>query len=402
MYDQLDSMQTAVDAVQDIKEFGYVDTALDTDAGIPGHNEYSDLNSNNIPLVDGTELSLQEQEKGFRDAIATFSRAFFTHFFGRSSFNTNKLKRLFSDVLGTYKDDYTHNFRAWDSTATYKKNDVCFLVAYGIRYCFKSLVNDNTDPIEANADGTLEYDDTKWSLLTEVREVRHPIGKPFLWFGGNLSDNYICFSDGQQYNWVDYPALNTPEFRAVLTRFTWKGAKANDQNFTVPNISELYPMSVDSIPDVLSTIGAKVPAHYHNLVTGTVSTNSTTSTGHTHPMYCTSSSGGHTHYTGDYEPDGGRVSSSRSWREDSKFYGTWTQSGGSEEGDDAYENDYRVYITPKLKDATHGSHSITVNTETHSHSHSGTVTPSGAGDFGAVSGKYRPGTIKVILAVRAV
>ena len=397
MYDQLDSMQTAVDAVQDIKEFGYVDTALDTDDGIPGHNEYSDLNSNNIPLVDGTELSLQEQEKGFRDAIATLSRAFFTHFFGRSSFNTNKLKRLFSDVLENYKADYTHNFRKWDSTAVYAENDVCFLVAYGIRYCFKSLVDDNTDPIEANADGTLEYDDTKWSLLTEVREVRHPIGKPFLWFGGNLSDNYICFSDGQQYNWASYPELNNPEFRALLTRFTFKGARADDTTFTVPNITELYPISVADIPESLSVIGAKVPAHYHNLNSGTVSTNSTTNTNHTHSMNSSNDAGSHRHYTGDYQSNQQSVAADGAWHEDSKFYGNFIYDRPK---DNEYI-DYRVYLTPRLLDASFGPHSITVPDRSYSHSHSGTITPSGAGDFGTSSSKYRPGTVKAVLMIRA-
>lgn len=399
MYQQLDDMQTTVENVERVPVFGYVDTALDEDTGIPGHNEYSDANANNIPLTDGTELSLQEMEKGFRDNISTLSRAFFTHFFGRSSFNLNKMKSLFSDVLDTVKADYTHNFRAWDSTATYSKNDVCFLVAYGIRYCFKSLKNNNTEPIAANADGTLEYDDTHWVLLKEVRTVQHPVGKPFIWFGGTLPNNYINFSNGTQYNWTDYPALNTTEFRAVLTRFTWKGARANDQNFTVPNISELYPISVATIPDALSTIGAKVPAHYHNLVTGTVGTNSTTNTNHSHSMNSSNDAGGHQHYTGDYQSSQHSVAADGAWHEDSKFYGAFIYEGtGSHDNEYA---DYRIWITPQLKSATHGAHTITVNSESHGHTHSGIVTPSGAGDFGVVSGKYRPGTVKVILAVRA-
>ena len=397
MYSQIDDLQTAVDNIEEVPVFGYVDTALDEDTGIPGHNEYSDANANNIPLTDGTELSLQEIEKGFRDNISTLSRAFFTHFFGRSSFNLNKMKSLFSDVLDTVKADYTHNFRAWDSTAIYSKNDVCFLVAYGIRYCFKSLKNNNTESIAANADGTLEYDDTAWTLLTEVRTVQHPVGKPFIWFGGTLPNNYINFSNGAQYNWTDYSALNTAEFRAVLTRFTWKGARANDQNFTVPNISELYPMSVASIPDVLSTIGAKVPAHYHNLVTGTVGTNSTTSTNHYHPMNSSNDAGGHQHYTGDYQSSQHSVAADGAWHEDSKFYGRYIQGRPQDNSD----QDTSIYLYPSLLDAAHGAHTIIVNSESHGHTHSGTVTPSGAGDFGVVPGKYRPGTIKVILAVRA-
>lgn len=400
MYQQLDDMQTTVESVDNIPIFGYVETALDTDSGIPGHNEYSDANANNIPLVDGTELSLQEMEKGFRDNISTLSRAFFTHFFGRSSYNINKLRMLFSDVLGTCKADYAHNFRAWDSTAVYAEDDVCFLVAYGIRYCFKSLVDDNTDPegIEALADGTLRYDPEKWVFLTEVRTVQHPIGKPFLWFGGTLPDNYICFSDGGQYTWAQYPELDNSEFRALLTRFTWKGARANDQNFTVPTINELYPMSTSEVPEALSTIGAKVPAHHHALVTGTVSTNSTTSTNHTHPI-TTSTNGSHRHYTGDYQSSQHSVEADGDWHEDSKFHGDFGTYADKEQ--DYYFTDTSIYLTPNLEAVTFSDHSVTAPDRALAHTHSGAVTPSGSGDFGVASGKYRPGTIKTTLVVRA-
>lgn len=401
MYDQLDSMQAAVDAVQDIPEFGYVDTALDEDTGIPGHNEYSDSNVNNIPLTDGTELSLQEREKGFRDRLSALSRAFFTHFFGRSSFNINKMKRLFSDMLDTCKADYAHNFRKWDSTATYMEDDVCFLVTYGIRYCFKSLVDDNTDPIEAHADGTLSYDSTKWVLLTEVRDVRHPVGKPFLWLGGTLPDNYICFSDGAQRYWADYPELDNPEFRALLTRFTRFGARANDTAFNVPSINELYPMSTAELPDQVSMIPARVPAHYHNLVSGTVDTNSTTSTKHSHPMSSSNDAGSHRHYTGRYRGGTGQViSGDGAWHEYGQNDGTLYRrvSFGWEEYDEIYVG---IDLTPKLAAVTMNPHTVSAPAKTLSHTHSGTVTPAGAGDFEAVPGKYRPGTVKAVLVVRA-
>lgn len=399
MYNQLDSMQSAVDAVQDIPVFGYKETALNNNEGIPGHNNYSDNNDNNIPLVDGTGLNLQEMEKGFRDSISTLSRSFFTHFFGRSSFNTNRLKSLFSDVLETYKVDYAHNFRAWDNTAIYAENDVCFLVAYGIRYCFKSLVDNNTDPISADADGTLDYDDTKWVLLTEQRTVSYPIGKPFLWFGGTLPDNYICFSDGQQYNWNSYPELNTAEFRALLTRFTFKGAKADSTTFTVPSISELYPISVETLPDALSVVGAKVPAHYHSLSSGTVNTSSTTNTDHTHSIKSSADAGSHRHYTGDYQSSQTSVDTDNAWHEDSKFQGEFTWQGTGQ-SDNEYE-DYRVYLTPQLEAAKFSNHSVSVPAKTLAHTHSGTVTPSGSGNFSTASGKYRPGTVKTVLMVRA-
>lgn len=398
MYDQLDTMQAAVDSTESIPRFGYTASALLTNDGIEGHNEYSDNNVNNIPLAGGTQLSLQEIEKGFRDNISTLSRAFLTHFFGRSSYNINKMRTLLSDVLETGKADYAHNFRAWDSTATYMENDVCFLVAYGIRYCFKSLIDDNTDPIEAHADGTLEYDEGSWVLLTEQRDVRHPVGKPFIWFGGTLPDNYICFSDGSQKYWADYPELDNPEFRALLTRFTRYGARANDVTFNVPNINELYLMSTE-LPDEVSTIVAKVPPHGHPLQTGTVQTNSTTSENHKHPM-TTSENGSHRHYLGDYEPDGGRVDADGDWHEDSKFFGDWEYQGEGDEYGNVHA-DFRITMYPNISPAAFGNHSVSSDAETHSHAHTGTVTPSGAGDFYEASGKYRPGTVKTILAVRA-
>lgn len=399
VWQQLDDLQTVVDNTETVPVFGYKASALNTDAGIEGHNEYSDNNDNNIPLADGTQLSLQEIEKGFRDNISTLSRAFFTHFFGRSSFNINKMRSLLSEVLETCKADYTHNFRAWDSTAVYNETDVCFLVAYGIRYCFKSLVDNNTAVISAAADGTLNYDDTKWSLLTEVRAVQHPVGEPFLWFGGNLPGNYICFSDGSKYTWAQYPELNNPQFKALLTRFTWKGARANDTDFTVPNISELYPMCTD-IPDQLSTIAAKVPAHYHSMNSGIVNTNSTKSTGHTHPV-STTTSGSHRHYTGDYYSDILSVAADGAWHEDSKFRGAYEYTTGGEDGGSETTTDYTVYLTPKLADVTMAKHTYSTSNKTLPHNHSGAVTTSGTGDFGEAQGKYRPGTVKTILAIRA-
>ena len=399
MYDQLDTMQTAVDNTESIPRFGYTASALLTNDGITGHNEYSDNNSNNIPLADGTQLSLQEIEKGFRDNISTLSRAFLTHFFGRSSYNINRMRTLLSSVLETSKADYAHNFRAWDSTATYMENDVCFLVAYGIRYCFKSLIDDNTDPIEAHADGTLEYDEGSWVLLTEQRDVRHPVGKPFIWFGGTLPDNYICFSDGSQNYWADYPELNNPEFRALLTRFTRYGARANDVTFNVPNINELYPMSTE-LPDEISTIAAKVPPHGHLLQNGIVQTNSTTNENHKHPM-TTSENGSHRHYLGDYQSSQHSVEADGKWHEDSKFFGAFEYTRGGEDGGSERTEDYRITMYPNISPATFGNHSVSSSAETHSHTHSGTVTPSDAGDFGDSEGKYRPGTVKTILAVRA-
>lgn len=397
MYDQLDTMQTAVDNTESIPRFGYTASALLTNDGITGHNAYSDNNSNNIPLADGTQLSLQEIEKGFRDNISTLSRAFLTHFFGRSSYNINRMRTLLSSVLGTCKADYAHNFRAWDSTATYMENDVCFLVAYGIRYCFKSLIDDNTDPIEAHADGTLEYDEGSWVLLTEQRDVRHPVGKPFIWFGGTLPDNYICFSDGSQKYWADYPELNNPEFRALLTRFTRYGARANDVTFNVPNINELYPMSTE-LPDEISTIAAKVPPHGHLLQSGTVLTNSTTNENHTHPI-TTSTNGSHRHYTGDYQSSQHSVEADGDWHEDSKFHGDFGTYADKEQ--DYYFTDTSIYLTPNLEAVTFSDHLVTAPDRALAHTHSGAVTPSGSGDFGVASGKYRPGTIKTTLVVRA-
>ena len=397
MYDQLDTMQAAVDNTESIPRFGYTASALLTNDGIEGHNEYSDNNVNNIPLADGTQLSLQEIEKGFRDNISTLSRAFLTHFFGRSSYNINRMRTLLSSVLGTCKADYAHNFRAWDSTAVYNENDVCFLVAYGIRYCFKSLIDDNTDPIEAHADGTLEYDEGSWVLLTEQRDVRHPVGKPFIWLGGTLPDNYICFSDGSQKYWADYPELNNPEFRALLTRFTRYGARANDATFNVPNINELYPMSTE-LPDEVSTIAAKVPPHGHLLQNGIVQTNSTTNENHKHPM-TTSENGSHRHYLGDYQSSQHSVEADGKWHEDSKFYGAFKYDRWGDENEE--HEDYRITMYPNISPATFGNHSVSSSAETHSHTHSGAVTPSGAGDFGDSEGKYRPGTVKTILAVRA-
>ena len=185
----------------------------------------------------------------------------------------------------------------------------------------------------------------------------------------------------------------------MLTRFTFKGARADSTTFTVPNITELYPISAADIPEALSVVGAKVPAHYHNLNSGTVSTNSTTNTNHTHPI-TSSTAGSHRHYTGDYQSDQQYVAADGAWHEDSKFYGAFVLQGSGDVDGNDYE-DYRITLTPKISAATFTSHSVTAPSKALAHTHSGAVTPSGAGDFGTASGKYRPGTVKAVLMIRA-
>ena len=125
IYQNLEDIKEGLDnTVSTVPRFGYTSAALANDAGIAGHNTYSDNNDNNVPTSEGTYLTNQEREKGFRDTLNTLSREMFTHFFGRVSYNFNKLRSFLSNFIDTYKKDYAHNFREYDKSIAYDTGDV--------------------------------------------------------------------------------------------------------------------------------------------------------------------------------------------------------------------------------------------------------------------------------------
>ena len=404
IYQNLESIKDSLDnTIGTVPKFGYKDGALTTDSGIAGHNSYDDGNLNNIPLVDGTKLTQQEAEKGFRDRLSTLSREMFTHFFGRASFNFNRLKSLLSDFIDTYKKDYARNFRDYDKHVTYNTGDVCFMVRQGVRYCFVAIDDNITDGYEItyNNNGTFEYDDSKWRLLQERRTVTHVVGEPFLWFGTDIPSGYICFSDGGQYEWnsttYDFSELRKSNtFKKLVSFWSTFGAAYTATGFTVPKLDKRYHIS-KPVGDVVGAVTAVIPDHTHP-ISGVVSASqSTSSINHTHILNHGSTT--HYHYAG--------------WLNEGydTFTGAYTGFVPENQILD-YNSDYRYMDQDwdrtrfyNVVETTSTTNSVTMGTHTaknvpskslsHSHTASGTT-----GVWSTPSDKYRPGTVTARLILR--
>ena len=406
IYQDLENIENSLDSdVGTIQRFGYTEAALAADAGIEGHNTYSDANMNNVPTDEGTYLTTQEREKGFRDRLSTLSRAFFTHFFGRVSYNFNKLKTLFSNVIATYKKDYARNFREYDKNITYVAGDVCYIVVGNIRYSFVSLVDSNTDEIVYNGNGTFDYDNSCWRILIERRVLTHPVGEPFMWFGSEIPSGYINFSNGQSYSWddpmYDFSALKDSEsFRSLIAWWGPFGASYNSKTgFTVPNINERYHVS-KPVTTTAGLVSALVPVHTHPVTSASISSMSLFASGHTHKLNYAENS--HTHYAG--------------WLNEG--YNTYPpynymgflpessvidfQSGKKYLDQDWDRQKYTVAVetTSTTNSVTMDKHTATnVPSKTLNHTH--TLSSSDSA-WSVPEGKYRPGTVQGCLILRYV
>lgn len=390
------------DVIGDVPRFGYRDAALSNDNGIPGHNTFSDNNSNNVPLADGTKLTPQEAEKGFRDRLSTLSREMFTHFFGRVSYNFNKLKQLMADVLDIYKREYAHNFREYDSNIVYEDGDVCYIVAGLVRYCFISVIDNNSSPIVYNGNGTFDFDSDCWQMLQEKRTVIHPVGEPFLWFdSNNIPAGCINFSNGQTYVWND-PVYDFSSLKgdiSFISLMEWWGSFGASYNentgFTVPLINERYHISKPT-GNTVAPVPAVIPEHAHPVATAPA-TQTVSASGHTHPLTFSASS--HEHYAGwlneGYDTFTGAYLGYVSSSSIVDF-----QSGKKymDQDDDRSWWQKAVQTTSKTNSVTMGAHAgvaVPDTTLSHTHTASGTT-----GAWEMPAGKYRPGTVSACLLLR--
>lgn len=404
IYQNLEDIKEGLDnTVSTVPRFGYKSAALLNDAGIAGHNTYSDNNDNNVPTSEGTYLTNQEREKGFRDTLNTLSREMFTHFFGRVSYNFNKLRSFLSNFIDTYKKDYAHNFREYDKSIAYDTGDVCFIVVQGIRYCFVSLDDSNTDEIVYNDDGTFGYDDTKWRLLQERRAVTHSVGEPFMWFGADIPSGHICFNDGATYSWNDqihnFSALyENEDFKRLIAFWSPMGASYNkDTGFKVPSINERYHLS-RPVGDVVAAVGAVVPDHTHPAAS-VVATQGTSASGHAHILNYANN--GHEHYAGwlcdgynTYPPYNYMgflpTSSVIDYGSKRKYM--------DQDDNNRFRYNRALETTSTTNSITMGSHTaVTVPNRTLSHTHTVTAV---SGAWSTPAGKYRPGTVAGRLIIR--
>ena len=126
--------QLAISEVKDIaagldenrvSNFAYDDTAFNSDevAGVA----VFDVDANqNVPDKDHTDLNPTVIAQGMHTQAASFPRSMINHFFGRISYNLNKVINKLVVFFTTMQAALAHNSNEYDPNAHYAGGDICY------------------------------------------------------------------------------------------------------------------------------------------------------------------------------------------------------------------------------------------------------------------------------------
>lgn len=297
LFEELTEEQTTAGLLDDnrVVNFAYTQGAFDRNE-VTWQGTYNYNAPNNIP--DSPELAPDTQENGFGAESGVQPRAFANHYFGRLSYNLNKMVQTVKQLLDSMCGDYAANISEYSEDIKYKQGDVCFRVT-------SSGSDSYIDFYRCTADYTGQppwsWNSMKsyWVRPEEYNTHYRPVvGLPIMWYA-QIPDWAIRCDDGKSYLWSDYPALNFDEFRAFLTDNEDFGASVSGTGFTVPNYTGRTCMFAGGDNEVLSGYsGASTDAcvdqtHIH---TASISqSSSSTSISHSHDSHASSSNGAHTH-----------------------------------------------------------------------------------------------------------
>ena len=106
-----------------VSNFAYTDDAYTNDV-VDGVAVYDYEQEQNVPTIETNELAQRVKDKGIRSQAASLPRNAINHFFGRVSYNLNKvidtLTTLLSDITTSF---FTNGFR-YSPSAAYQEGDV--------------------------------------------------------------------------------------------------------------------------------------------------------------------------------------------------------------------------------------------------------------------------------------
>lgn len=111
-----------------VARFSYEDQAL-TEDHVAGTESYDYNQDNNIPLPDDLQMSATILSKGLRSQASSFTRMAVNHFFGRTSYNVNKLAEHLKNFLTYFKNFLNEGDNLWTATSTYKTGDVVYFLS---------------------------------------------------------------------------------------------------------------------------------------------------------------------------------------------------------------------------------------------------------------------------------
>jgi len=108
-----------------VARFSYTQEAFDQD-DVDGVELFNHAAGQNIPKANKADYNPSIIDRGVRTQGASIPRMGWNHYIGRLSYNLNKtVQKLFS-FLGIYRAGLAHNANEYDSSAQYKKGDICF------------------------------------------------------------------------------------------------------------------------------------------------------------------------------------------------------------------------------------------------------------------------------------
>ena len=112
-----------------VAPFAYTQTAYDANT-YEGVDSYAYAQEQNIPNGTATILTTNETvlSKGIRAQASSLSRMLVNHFFGRTSYNLNKIHDFFKTFLKAFKKHLAQDCNLYSSTNTYYKDDICFIL----------------------------------------------------------------------------------------------------------------------------------------------------------------------------------------------------------------------------------------------------------------------------------
>lgn len=112
-----------------VANFAY-DSVAYTEDLVDGTDEYDYDKHQNIPLGDATTLNTDSSilNKGVRSQASSLTRMMLNHFFGRTSFNVNKLADHLKAFLTTFKSFVKEGSNEWSPTVLYETGDVVYFL----------------------------------------------------------------------------------------------------------------------------------------------------------------------------------------------------------------------------------------------------------------------------------
>ena len=112
-----------------VANFCYDSDAYENDT-VAGVSEYDYDEHQNIPLGDATTLNTDSNilNKGVRSQASSLTRMMLNHFYGRTSFNVNKLADHLKNFLTAFKSFLKEGDNEWSPTALYEAGDVVYFM----------------------------------------------------------------------------------------------------------------------------------------------------------------------------------------------------------------------------------------------------------------------------------